>query len=96
MRLSVFMFLLYLFLGSAAARAAAPAEARELARNSNCPPKKIEVYRHTLGKEGRTVYSVECNLPKTKDESAAQTASSLLIQCEGNLCVLLRPVAQTQ
>ncbi|MDD5587379.1 MAG: hypothetical protein PHY92_10585 [Alphaproteobacteria bacterium] len=91
MRLALFLFLLYALFGTTEVFAAA-AEAREVARINNCPPKKIEVYQQTLGNEGKTIYRVECNLPKAKDENAVQTADALLVQCNGSLCSLLRPV----
>ncbi len=75
--------------------AASPSDAREVARINNCTPKKIEVYQQTLGAGGRTIYRVECNLPKGKDEKAVQTADAMLIQCDGSLCELLRPVGTT-
>jgi len=94
MRLVVVVFLLYAMMGLAPVSAAS-SDAREVARLNNCPPKKIEVYQQTLGTGGRTVYRVECNLPKGKDEQAVQTADAVLIQCDGSLCDLLRPVATT-
>ena len=72
---------------------AATSDAREVARINNCPPKKIDVYQQTLGNEGQTIYRVECNLPKSKDENAVQTADAMLIQCKGSMCALLRPVS---
>lgn len=81
------MTLVLLLSGSALA---APADAREVARLNNCPPKKVEVYRQSLGAQGRTIYRVECNLPKAKDESAPKGADALLIQCDGSLCQFLR------
>lgn len=94
MRVAKFLFLLYLLIGAGAAQAASSSDAREVARNYNCPPKKIEVFQQSLGREGKTVYRVECNLPKAKDENAVQTANALLVQCNGNLCTLLRSVAE--
>jgi hypothetical protein len=67
-------------------------EAREAARNSNCTPKKIEIVRQSIGSEGRTIYRVSCTLPKT-DDSKAATADALLVQCDGMLCNVLRPVS---
>ena len=73
---------------------AATAEAREVARINNCPPKKVEVFQQTLGSEGKTIYRVECNLPKAKDENAVASADTLLVQCNGSLCALIRPIGQ--
>jgi hypothetical protein len=94
MRVAKLFILLYVLIGAGVSHAAAPADAREVARNYNCPPKKIEVYQQSLGREGKTVYRVECNLPKAKDEKAIQTATALLVQCDGNLCALLRSVTK--
>jgi len=66
------------------------AEAREVARINNCPPKKIEVYQQSLGPEGQTVYRVTCNLPKAADDKS-KSADTLLIGCHDSLCELLRP-----
>jgi hypothetical protein len=83
------------FMMVAAALAATP-EAREVARINNCTPKKIEVLQQTLGIEGKTIYRVECNLPQAKNENAIKTADALLVQCEGSLCALLRPVENSK
>jgi len=91
MRLAFSFLLMYFLAGTSCALAAAP-EAREVARINNCSPKKIEVFQQTLGNEGKTIYRVECNLPKSKDEETVQTADALLVQCKGSLCALLRPV----
>lgn len=71
---------------------AGTSDAREVARINNCPPKKVEVYQQSLGIEGNTVYRIECNLPKAKNENAPKTADAVLIQCTGSLCSLLRPI----
>ncbi len=91
MRFVVILVLLFTSMGIAESFAAS-SDAREVARLNNCPPKKIDVYQQTLGSEGRTIYRVECNLPKSKDDNAVQTADAVLIQCNGSLCALLRPV----
>jgi hypothetical protein len=71
------------------------ATVKEVARNNNCPPKKIEVYQQSLGPEGETVYRVECNLPKmVGDQSPGSAANALLIGCHDSLCELLRPVEE--
>ncbi len=46
-------------------------EAKEVARNNNCSPKKIDVFQQSLGDEGQTIYRVQCNVPKVADTSAA-------------------------
>ncbi len=71
------------------ASAADPAQAREVARINNCPPKKIEVYQQSLGAQGKTLYRVECNMPKAKSDAAAG-ATALLVSCDENLCEMLR------
>lgn len=78
-----------------AAFSADQAQAREVARMNNCPPKKIDVYQQSLGPEGKTVYRIECILPKTTGsaENAGKSIDTLLVGCDENLCDLLRPVA---
>lgn len=71
--------------------AADQAQAKEVARLNNCPPKKIEVYQQTLGTQGQTIYRVDCNMPKGKGEDTP-TANALLINCDESLCELLRPL----
>lgn len=69
-------------------------EAREVARLNNCTPKKIEVFQNQLGSDGKAIYLVTCNIPKTTDKNAPSGApDSLLVSCEQSLCTLLRPVA---
>ena len=76
---------------------AGQAEVRDVARVNNCPPKKIEVYQQILGDAGETVYRVECVLPKVVggDKDAPQP-SAMLISCVQNLCIMLRPIADTK
>lgn len=78
--------------------AASSADAREVARLSNCQPKKVDVYNHTLGGGGTTIYRVDCNIPKTSGTEASgnKPPEALLISCVGSLCNLLRPVAATE
>ncbi|MER2520445.1 MAG: hypothetical protein ABTQ34_07140 [Bdellovibrionales bacterium] len=72
---------------------AGTAEARETARLNNCPPKKIEVYRQTMGEVGETVYRIECNLPKMTDATLkGPQASALLVSCVNALCHAMRPL----
>lgn len=61
------------------------AEVRDAARQSNCPPKKIEVLRQSVGNSNETTYQVECNLPKPKDAKADQN-NRITIKCQMNLC----------
>lgn len=71
---------------------AAPADAREVARLNNCPPKKIEVYQQSLGAAGKTIYRVTCNLPKAASEQGAPTSDAILVQCDGSLCNMMNAV----
>ena len=71
------------------ARADQP-EVKEIARNNNCPPKKIDVYRQSLGTEGQTIYRVQCIMPKVADDTN-KGPDELLIGCRDTLCTLLRP-----
>lgn len=61
------------------------AEVRDAARQSNCPPKKIEVLRQSVGNSNETLYQVECNLPKAKDAKADQS-KRITVKCQLNLC----------
>ena len=70
---------------------AAPADAREIARLNNCAPKKIEVFKQSLGTDASTIYRVECILPKTKDTDA-KGPDAVLIKCDGSLCDYVRAV----
>ena len=72
-------------------QASSLADAREIARINNCPPKKIEVYQQSLGIEGQTIYRVDCNMPKATGETA-EGANAVLIGCKDSLCTLLRPI----
>ena len=96
MKLMAAIFFLAFCLGVAfeapASFAADQAQAREVARMNNCPPKKIEVYQQSLGSQGQTVYRVECAMPKNSNADAANAASALLVSCDENLCELLRPL----
>ena len=80
------------FLFSASSAHAAGAEAREVARMNNCSPKKVEVYQQKVGGDAQTIYRVECLTPKTVDEKGPKMASAVLVQCNGGLCDLLRPL----
>ena len=84
------IFLVVFFCASVHSARADQAEVREIARNNNCPPKKIEVYQQSLGTEGQTIYRVQCTMPKVVDE-ANKGPDELLIGCRDTLCALLRP-----
>lgn len=73
---------------------AGSSDAREVARLNNCNPKKIEVFSQSLGPDSPTIYRVECNMPKTTKEASPQAADAVLIQCNGALCDMLRPVSK--
>ena len=92
MKIAVFSFLCCLLLSVSPAHAASSSDAREVARLNNCTPKKIEVAQQTLGTQGATFYRVSCNLPKTKDESAASMPDAILVKCDGSLCEFVRSV----
>jgi hypothetical protein len=83
--------LLILVLGffSLNAAHASVAEVREVARQHNCPPKKIEVLRQAVGDSGETVYQVECALPTAKSPIAG-AATNLQIRCALQLCQAMR------
>jgi hypothetical protein len=65
-------------------------DAREVARNNNCPPKKIDIYQQSLGLDGRTIYQVQCNVPKVVSDAPAGP-DTLLIGCDGSLCSVIQP-----
>ncbi len=94
MRFVAVLFFAFALLGALPAHADInQKEAGEIARNNNCLPKKIDVYRQSIGSHGSTVYKVDCNLPKAADANAPKTADALLINCQENLCEVLRPMA---
>lgn len=67
---------------NAANVSAGQAEAKEAARSSgNCTPSKVEVLRYAVGREGQTVFKVNC----TEDKDAF-----VLVQCRSRICTLLR------
>jgi cytochrome c5 len=87
------LFICFMALAATPAWAGQP-EAREVARLNNCVPKKIEVFQNQLGAEGKTVYQVTCNLPKTAGQDDSKNGpDALLIGCAQSLCELIRPVA---
>ncbi|WP_448202970.1 hypothetical protein [Azospirillum sp. sgz302134] len=58
------------------------AEAKEAARSlGNCTPAKVEVMRYAVGREGSSVFKVNC----TEDKEAF-----VLVQCRSRICTLLR------
>lgn len=93
MRIGLLLLLGFLSLLPTREAAAGQADAREVARMNNCVPKKIEVYSQTLGPDSQTVYRIECNMPKMNEASSASTADALLVECNGTLCTLLRPLS---
>lgn len=78
-----------------AARASSPADAREVARLNNCPPKKIEVFSQALGVTGKIIYRVSCNMPKSvgqeKLPEGTKIPDAVLIECTANMCDYMRP-----
>jgi len=95
MKLS-FVFMAIGLILSSSQSLAANADAREIARINNCTPKKIEVFKQTLGANGNTIYRVECIVAKSKDENAAKTADAMLVGCQGSLCEIVRPVSSSE
>jgi hypothetical protein len=87
------LFVCTLFAASAAHADINQIQAREVARNNNCTPTKVDVYQQSLGSEGNTIYKIDCNIPKMADANAPKPASSLLVTCRDNMCQLLRPLA---
>jgi hypothetical protein len=67
-------------------------QAREVARNNNCTPAKVDIYQQSLGSEGTTIYKIACAAPKLADPNAPKTANALLVSCKKSLCELMRPV----
>jgi hypothetical protein len=94
-RLGAALILAVLLAGFAHPVFADQSEAKEVARNNNCLPKKIDIYQQSMGTEGQTVYIVQCNVPKTTDQAAAGP-DALLIACRDSLCTLLRPYDETK
>jgi hypothetical protein len=97
--MTVMRFVAALFITLTLISAAQPAradidqiQAREVARNNNCTPSKISVFQQSLGSEGRTIYRIDCAMPKTDDVNAPKGANALLVNCKKNLCELLRPM----
>lgn len=71
---------------------AGTAEARETARQNNCVPKKIQIYQQKLGNNPPTIYRVDCIEPKTVGENIIKTPPAILVECQTNLCSMLRPI----
>lgn len=66
----------------AASVSAGQAEAKEAARSlGNCTPSKVEVTRYAVGREGQTVFKINCS----EDKEAF-----VLVQCRSRICTLLR------
>jgi len=60
---------------------AAEAEAKEVARSSNCKPGKVEVVRRVTGSNGETIYKIACT---------EQKDSFVLVRCYQRTCLLAR------
>ena len=75
------------------AQASDQVQAREIARLNNCPPKKIEVYQASVGREASTIYRVTCDLPKAVGASSGPAADGVLISCNESLCSFMHAVA---
>lgn len=88
-----FFTLLFVTLLFAHPAHAGQAEAREVARLNNCPPKKVEVFQSLLGSQGKIIYQVSCNLPKTTGAEGGSGPDAVLIGCAQSLCELIRPVS---
>lgn len=56
-------------------------EARDVARQANCQPGKIEVLHRQTGVFGETVYKISCSDARDM---------FVLVQCRSRQCVLLR------
>ena len=87
--LRAYLLPLFMLLLSVSPARAGTAEVRDAAQQNGCPPKKIEVLRQSIGATSQTVYQVECNLPKAKDQSS-KAGNTLIIKCELNLCQAMR------
>ncbi len=88
------LFLDVLFLGFCLASApaqAGQAEARDVARQNNCSPQKIEVYVQKIGLDAPTIYKVTCQKVKMQDDKAPMI-DGILVTCTGSLCALTRPL----
>jgi hypothetical protein len=89
-----FVALIGLFLCTGTTTASAgQADARATALGENCKPKKIEIYKQSIGGSGEIIYRVTCDVPKTVGEKpSSPTPDSLLVSCVQSLCSPLRPV----
>ncbi|WP_119678501.1 hypothetical protein [Indioceanicola profundi] len=74
------LLLAALALASSSAHAS-EAEAKDVARNANCPPGKVEVLKRTQGGNAETIYKIACS---------GQKDVFVAVRCVGRLCVLLR------
>lgn len=57
------------------------AEAKDAARNANCPPGKVETLRQVTGRADETVYKIACTGMKDR---------FVLVQCRGRSCTVMR------
>jgi hypothetical protein len=94
MRFLVFILCMAVFFSVGRPALAGMAEAREVARQNNCLPKKIEIYEQRLGSNPATLYKVACIEPKTVGQNTTKTPSAILVQCDANLCSMLRPLQE--
>lgn len=94
MKLITAILFLCAFIGSSCPVWAGQAEVRDVALANNCPPKKIEVYKQSLGADGETLYQVQCTLSKTVGtaDPGTKPADAILVSCKLNLCEMTRMV----
>ena len=50
-------------------------QAREVARNNNCTPTKVDTYQQSLSSEGTTTYQLTCAAPETRRCQRAETGN---------------------
>ena len=91
MRFSIFLLTITILIAPNVF-AAEQSQAKEVARLNNCVPKKVEVFQSSLGANGKTIYRVDCNMPKGKGSDAKPGADALLIGCDESICEVIRPV----
>ncbi len=87
MRFAIFLGLLALLL--AGTSFAGQAEVRDIAKQNNCIPKKIEILRQSIGLQSDVTYKVECNIPKATDQREG-SPTSITVQCQMSLCQIVR------
>jgi len=94
MKTMTVLFFALTFLLAATRAEAGQAEVRAEALANNCPPKKIEIYKQQLGSSGKTVYQVQCTLPKVvgKTDTDTKPPDAIFIACDQTLCAMTRAV----